>query len=185
MVRAASDRVVLGGDVPSEIGVWVTQRVAYELWRQRGQPMWDSFTDWLAAEAMLSERRIGDLAVRAMAECPRLAELERLALEEQGIGDSGVSALAGSPYVAGLKELYLERNRIGAAGARALAESPHLARLTKLDLAGNPLGDAGAQAICSSPQLEKLKQLKLSRDGLSEETRELLKSRFKRRLKFD
>ena len=32
---------------------WVTERLAYQLWERRGQPIDDAMTDWFAAQAIL------------------------------------------------------------------------------------------------------------------------------------
>jgi len=154
-----ANKLTLGDEGSAdEIRTWITRRIAYALWEQRGAPAGDEWTDWLTAEQMLRARQLGDAGAEALAECPDLSSYSELDLEGHAIGDRGAQALAGSPYLAGLRELELRNNPIGDAGARALAESPHAA---------------------------VLKKLKLSSSCLSEETQSLLRARFKRRLKLD
>jgi uncharacterized protein (TIGR02996 family) len=91
----------------------------------------------------------------------RLRGLQELRLSECKLGDAGVEALAGSAALGGLRLLWLTQNKIGDRGARALASSPHLSGLIDLDLWKNDLGDAGVLALLASEHLRGLRKLEL------------------------
>jgi len=118
--------------------------------------------------------RVGDDGLRALAESPRLAQLERLLIQDVGATAAGVQALAASPHfrvgnvamgfqaigdagaeaLAGatmVNSLRLESAQIGGRGARALIEGTHAVRL---DLTKNPIHLVGLRKI--SPHLRSL-----------------------------
>jgi hypothetical protein len=158
----------------------------------------------------LTNRRIGDAGVIALANCPRLANLSTLLLSGCDVGDDGVKALAASPHVTNLTRLelwdnrigdeglaalaacrYLDnlqfldlgRNRIGDEGIKALAASPHFARLSELLIVSNHFGDEGALALAASPHLANLAWLKPLDNRISEKGAEALKKAFGRRVR--
>jgi hypothetical protein len=86
--------------------------------------------------------------------------LQVLGLGHNRLG-AGVRALAECPALADLVALELHNNGIRDADVEALAKSPHLGRLTTVDLANNAFGLKGVQAIAASPTLGNLGSLNL------------------------
>jgi hypothetical protein len=84
--------------------------------------------------------------VRALVKGPYLSHLKSLNLSENRIGDAGVVALAMSPQLARLERLELcKGTKIGAKGLRALSDSSSLTALHTLEL-GFTWGDNADQA---------------------------------------
>jgi len=52
--------------IPSEIPTELVACRAYELWQQRGCPLWDGERDWFAARAELERERAAPLAARGV-----------------------------------------------------------------------------------------------------------------------
>ncbi|HJZ54542.1 MAG TPA: TIGR02996 domain-containing protein [Gemmataceae bacterium] len=115
-----------------------------------------------------------DEGVRAMVTRPGFRRIRSLDLFMTGITLAGVRAVAESPHAAGLERLRLgapdwtvrwdESNDVAAtAMAEAVANSPHLARLKELDLSWRRIGLEGLKAIARSPHLKSLRRLSLRR----------------------
>jgi serine/threonine protein kinase len=158
----------------------------------------------------LTNKRVGDEGIRALAHSPKLAELSQLILSgnlisdegaealaaspharnlstlilwDNRIGDRGVAALAGSAYLAGLNKIDVGKNLVGDEGVIALANSPHMAHLEVLILVSNFISDVGAQAIVSSPYLGNLAELKPLNNRISDAGASALKDRFGKRVR--
>ena len=110
----------------------------------------------ILANLNLSENKIGDAGLAALADaCAKgaLAQVTILNLGLNQIGDAGLSALADAcakGALAKVTKLSLERNKIGAAGVTALASAcakGALAQVTTLDVSCNEIGDAGLAAL--------------------------------------
>jgi hypothetical protein len=132
---------------------------------------------------LLSSCDIGDEGIQALAQSPHLSNLTRLELWGNRIGDEGLKALAGCPHLANLQFLDLGCNRIGDEGIKALAGSPHFARLGELLIVSNHIGDEGALALASSPYLANLAWLKPLDNRITEKGADALKKAFGRRVR--
>ena len=111
---------------------------------------------------------VDDAALAAlMAGVANLPALRELTLSEGKITDVGVVALASSELLSKLDELWLNNSLVTDAGVVALARSPRIANLKQLNLArsswfqGASLGPAAAEALATSPHLEDIKLLNL------------------------
>jgi uncharacterized protein (TIGR02996 family) len=71
-------------------------------------------------ELHLGYNNLTSRGAQILADCPRLASLERLVLYGNQIGDDGALALARSTYLGALKSLDLSRNLIGDSAQQAL-----------------------------------------------------------------
>jgi serine/threonine protein kinase len=131
----------------------------------------------------LSGNQISDAGVRTLAASPYLANLTRLVLWDNLIGDDGAAALAASPYLSNLSLLDLGHNTIGDRGVIALAGAPQLANLDALILVSNRVGDAGARALAESPFLANLAELKPLDNRISAAGVTLLRERFGKRVR--
>ena len=109
----------------------------------------------------LDEGSFGDEGVLLLANCPQIANLERLSLIDCELGDIGAKAIAESPYLGKLSELQLCNNHIGDLGIEALATSQNLLQLLHLDLEDNQVGFIGAMAIANSRIFTLLEELDL------------------------
>jgi uncharacterized protein (TIGR02996 family) len=102
---------------------------------------------------------ITPIAVRDIAECPRLGRLRTLRIGfagpywlnprehvYRGVRDEGARMLADSDVLAELRELSLRASGMGPHGAYALAESATLTKLERLTLTENPDIDKDARA---------------------------------------
>jgi serine/threonine protein kinase len=132
---------------------------------------------------ILSGNGIGDEGAKALASSPHVVNLSRLILWDNHVGDEGLKALAGSPYLASLSTLDVGRNRVGNAGAKALAESPYMSNLSSLILVSNHIGDEGAFALARSPYLENLAELKPLNNHITAAGATALKERFGKRVR--
>jgi hypothetical protein len=117
----------------------------------------------------LTNRRVGDAGVIALAHCPNLANVSTLVLNGCDVGDEGVRALAASPHVRNLTRLELWDNRIGDLGLIALASCPHLDNLQNLDLGRNRIGDQGVKALAASPHFARLSELLIVSNYVSDD----------------
>ncbi len=101
------------------------------------------------SRSFLRDRSL-DLLARHEAALPALKVLR---LSENRLGDAGVAALAASPLLGRLEVLGLSANHIGDAGLTALADAETLVGVRELDLGGNVFSSAGEAAMLSSPWL--------------------------------
>jgi hypothetical protein len=75
------------------------------------------------------------------------ATLTRLDLQGMGLGDRAMAALAQFPRLRQLTRLGLSSNNVADVGALTLADSPHLCAATQLDMRGNPLSERVKNAL--------------------------------------
>ncbi|HZY89423.1 MAG TPA: hypothetical protein VFE78_31665, partial [Gemmataceae bacterium] len=69
-------------------------------------------------------------SVRALASCPRLANLRKLRLgHNNGLREGALAALAPSPYLVNLEDLEWNGGFLQKADAEAILASPHLRKL--------------------------------------------------------
>jgi serine/threonine protein kinase len=132
---------------------------------------------------ILSGNQIGDEGARALAESPHIMNLTKLVLWDNRIGDAGVQALAGSRFLDHLTTLDIGLNRVGDEGVKALAASPHLANLSALILVSNHIGDEGALALAASPYLANLAELKPLENRISSVGASALRAQFGKRVR--
>ncbi|MFO0929962.1 MAG: TIGR02996 domain-containing protein [Gemmataceae bacterium] len=131
----------------------------------------------------LRDNRIADPGVLALADAPERRELTTLYLVNNTIGPLGAHALAASPHLPHLARLYLNYNPVGDEGALAFADARRRDALLDLDLRHCQVHDAGGLALARSLYLPRLELLWLSGNGLSRDTRRLLRARFGARLR--
>jgi uncharacterized protein (TIGR02996 family) len=113
----------------------------------------------------------GGRCARALAESPRLANLEVLAFTDYWdapLDALGARYLASSAHLRGLTTLYLGKNSLGDEGVGALAQAPWLASLNLLDLSDNGLSERAATALTTCPHLLHLTELYLGRNSLGD-----------------
>jgi uncharacterized protein (TIGR02996 family) len=136
--------------------------------------------------------------LRALLASPHWARLKELNLANNRLGEAGARALAEAPLLAQLTGLDLSGwvgsdldgtvisrvANIGRSGVWALASSPGTAQLRQLELSWNQAGDAGAAALAASPYLTRLTSLGFEDATLSADGRELLRGRFRDRVRF-
>lgn len=132
---------------------------------------------------ILSGNDIGDEGVKALADSANVVNLTKLVLWDNRITDEGVRAITTSPNFANLTTLDLGRNNIGDEGAVALAESAYMRNLSALILVSNHITDEGAFALARSPHLEQLAELKPLNNNISPAGVTALKQRFGKRVR--
>jgi uncharacterized protein (TIGR02996 family) len=108
-----------------------------------------------------------DEGIARLAESPRLARVEDLALDSNDASVEGARALASSPHLSALRSLDLGFNDLGDEGLALLASSPHLRTLTTLDVAHAEVGDQGLIALANSAVLPHLCKLRLDHSSLT------------------
>ena len=101
--------------------------------------------------------------MRALVISTHLTNLTALDLSNNRIGDGGIRALAGARLLRRLERLNLSGNDVGAGGLRVLtnaleqlARSPDGLRLQRLELSYDNLSAAGQRVIADSPLLRRL-----------------------------
>ena len=125
---------------------------------------------------IITHNKLNAEAVRIIAECPFLKDINYLHLGSNELGDEGAKVVAESPLFAKVHTLNLECNGIGPEGAKALAASPYLTAVTSLSMVDNKVGDAGALAIADSDTLSNLTYLHLGGNRVkSEEAKQALR----------
>ena len=87
---------------------------------------------------ILSQNRLHDSSVEALAECPSLINLKVLDLSHNALRNLSAITLAETPYIQKLESLLLSHNEIRLIGANALAESSNFDQLKHLDFRRNP-----------------------------------------------
>lgn len=104
--------------------------------------------------------------------------LEKLVLGQNRIGDEAVRSLANAPGLENLKMLDLCRDALRNSAAIALAESPYIKRLETLLLSHNEIRLTGARALANSPNFDHLKHLDFSHNPFNQQVVDLLRDRF-------
>jgi len=113
----------------------------------------------------LSENSVGAAGVEALAR-GEMERLKTLRLSRCRPGNAGVQALTSSRRLPMLHALDLSENGLEVASARALAGCARLAGLRRLNLAGNRIGRAGAAVLARSRHLRKLEAIQLRSNGI-------------------
>jgi hypothetical protein len=113
----------------------------------------------------LSGNPLGDDGLRALAESPRLAQIQTLQLQRVGATPAGIAALAASPHLKA-KNLALGWQSVGDAGAKALVAATQVAHLR---LESAEVGTEGAVALIEGGRFESLSLIKnpVHLEGLS------------------
>ena len=106
-------------------------------------------------------------ALGAVAACPQLALVRRLAITGSELQNADAAALARSPHLGNLQHLDLTRNEIGAHGATALATA-RVPALRGLRLSQNPIKDRGLAAVRAAEWFPRLESLHLGECAVSD-----------------
>jgi uncharacterized protein (TIGR02996 family) len=119
--------------------------------------------------------RIGREGVRAVAECPRLRNLEDLDLQSNVGGDDDLMVLAASPYLTNLRTYcfdFADDAQGGLEALKALGRSPIMRNTIVLNpWMGCPSGDEHVRVMAESPSFANVRHLiltfsKVTRQGL-------------------
>lgn len=126
---------------------------------------------------------ITDAGLRALADCPALANLRVLSLRGTRITATGIEALLNSPHFR-LTALALGGCQLRGDAVEVLANSPRTARLEVLDLSANDeLGTAQLRPLAESEYLSPLTELDIrATGGAGAKVRAALRARLGRRL---
>jgi uncharacterized protein (TIGR02996 family) len=119
----------------------------------------------------VSNGRLNDRSVQALAKAPVAANLRALVLGNNPIGPAGLRALGDGEAFPNLVRLDLDGHQpteVSAADVRRFLTKLNLPRLVDLYLDGWPLHTAGAQALAANPAAANLVGLSLARCGLTD-----------------
>ena len=118
---------------------------------------------------------------RQMLEWPWLGLLRDLSLAGSNLGRDNIAMMVQVPKLCNLTRLDLRENHAWDATAKVIAESPNLAKLRSLELANNHIDDQGARELAGSRWLAGLRELGLEKNYLRRPV-ELTEAQFSRHL---
>jgi uncharacterized protein (TIGR02996 family) len=125
----------------------VELRRGFVEWATIDAPTWLARgSELLAAAPLLGLRLRGELALELW-RSTTFANIAALDLSDGRIGDVGLRALASSPYLPRLRWLALDHNDLTDAGVEALAESRSLPLLRRVSLARNRVVDPAEKQV--------------------------------------
>ncbi len=116
----------------------------------------------------LSDNTLGNAAAIRLAEAPRFARLESLAMALCEMRAPGLAAIAGAPWWSTLQSLDVSRNALGVDGMLALVEAAPPGRLHALSLADCDLDGEMLARIAALPWFAALDSLDLSTNVLGD-----------------
>lgn len=102
-----------------------------------------------------------------------LCKIERLIISDAKIGDNGISAIATCTNLKHLKSLILDFNGIGCEGARVISESSNFPDLKLLCLWFNRIRLEGVRYLTQSPILSNLHDLYIRFNSIGEEGKKI------------
>ena len=100
-------------------------------------------------------QRITAASAHAIMTADATSDLHSLYLQESTIGDAGLKAIADAPRLAQLQHINLDKVGATAAGVAALAASPYL-QPESLSIGWQAVGDAGAVALAKAKGIQTL-----------------------------